>query len=81
MFEDLGPQDISAEQAYLAGVRTFEAERAVAEEDSTLTDESETNSFPSRFLGSVQAQQGEVEPPPPEKAVFYSALFGWHPET
>ena len=61
--------------------RMFDAERAVAEEGSTLTDDSAINSFPSRFLGCVQAQQGEVEPPPPEKAVFYSALFGWHPET
>jgi len=34
---------------------------------------------PSRFLGCVQAQPGEVEPPPPEKAKFHRAIFGWHP--
>jgi hypothetical protein len=34
---------------------------------------------PSPLLGSVQAQPGEVEPPPPEKAPFHRALFGWHP--
>jgi len=35
---------------------------------------------PSNFLGCVQAQPGEVEPPPPDRAVFYQALFGLHPE-
>jgi hypothetical protein len=53
---------------------------AAAEEDSKLSGEPETNSLPSRFLGCVQAQPGKVEPPPPEKAVFYSAMFGWHPK-
>jgi hypothetical protein len=60
--------------------RMLDAENAAGEGDSTLSGESETNSFPSRFLGCVQAQPGEVEPPPPERAVFYSALFGWHPK-
>jgi hypothetical protein len=40
----------------------LDAENAAAEGDSTLSGESETNSFPSRFLGCVQAQPGEVEP-------------------
>ncbi|OZF56945.1 hypothetical protein CH293_03130 [Rhodococcus sp. 14-2470-1b] len=35
-------------------------------------------SNPSKLLGCVQAQPGEVEPPPPERAVFHNALFGWH---
>ena len=34
---------------------------------------------PSRFLGCIQAQPGEVEPPPPERARFHRAIFGWHP--
>jgi hypothetical protein len=36
---------------------------------------------PSGFLGCVQALPGEVEPPPPEKAVLYQALFGFHTES
>ncbi|AEF34768.1 conserved hypothetical protein [Mycolicibacter sinensis] len=36
---------------------------------------------PSRFLGCVQAQPGETEPPLPKKAQFHKAIFGWHPET
>lgn len=59
---------------------TLDAESAVAEEDSTHSGDSETNSLPSRFLGCVQAQSGEVEPPLPETAVFYSSIVGWHPE-
>ena len=35
-------------------------------------------SAPSPVLGCVQAQPGETEPPPPERAVLYHALFGWH---
>jgi hypothetical protein len=54
---------------------------AVAEEGSTHSSEPEMNAAPSRFLGCVQAQPGEVEPPPPEKVVFYSSMFGWHPKT
>jgi len=38
---------------------TLDAESAVAEEDSTHSGDSETNSVPSRFLGCVQAQSGE----------------------
>ncbi|BBY05420.1 hypothetical protein [Mycobacterium noviomagense] len=34
---------------------------------------------PSRLLGCVQALPGEVEPPPPERASFHRAIFGWHP--
>ncbi len=60
--------------------KMLDGESAAAEEDSTQLGDSETNSIPSRFLGCVQAQPGEVEPPPPEKAVFYSSMFGWHPE-
>jgi hypothetical protein len=61
---------------------TLDAESAVAERDSTYSGDAETKSaVPSRFLGCVQAQSGEVEPPPPEKAVFYNSMFGWHPET
>jgi len=33
---------------------------------------------PSPLLGCVQAQPGETEPLPPERAVFHEALFGWH---
>jgi hypothetical protein len=33
---------------------------------------------PSPLLGCVQALPGETEPPLPERALFYSALFGWH---
>ncbi len=33
---------------------------------------------PNGFLGCVQAQPGEGEPPPPERAVFYQSLFGLH---
>jgi hypothetical protein len=61
--------------------RTLDAESAVADEDSTRSSEPETSSMPNRFLGCVQAQPGEVEPPPPENAVFYSSMFGWHPKT
>ena len=61
--------------------RMLDGESAAAEEDSMHSGDSETNSIPSRFLGCVQAQPGEVQPPPPEKAVFYSSMFGWHPET
>jgi hypothetical protein len=61
--------------------KMLDGESAAAEEDSMRSGDSETNARPSRFLGCVQAQPGEVEPPPPEKAVFYSSMFGWHPET
>lgn len=33
----------------------------------------------SPLLGCVQALSGETDPPLPERAQFYSALFGWHP--
>jgi hypothetical protein len=33
----------------------------------------------SPLLGCVRALPGETEPPLPERALFYSALFGWHP--
>lgn len=33
---------------------------------------------PSPLLGCVQARPGETEPPPPERALFHQALFGWH---
>lgn len=35
-------------------------------------------SAPSPVLGCVPAQPEEAEPPPPERAVLYHALFGWH---
>jgi hypothetical protein len=35
----------------------------------------------SAFMGCVQARPGEVEPPPPQRAVFYQALFGLHPNS
>ncbi|WP_245843380.1 hypothetical protein [Mycolicibacterium vulneris] len=60
--------------------RMLDAEGAAAGEGSTLGGEPAENSFPSRFLGCVQAQPGEIEPPPPHRAVFYSAMFGWHPK-
>jgi hypothetical protein len=34
-------------------------------------------SAPSPLLGCVQARPGQTEPPP-ERALFYQALFGWH---
>jgi hypothetical protein len=61
--------------------RMLDAASAAAEEDSPHSRDSEANLFPSRIPGCVQAQPDEVEPLPPEKAVFYSAMFGWHPET
>ncbi|SHW71896.1 Uncharacterised protein [Mycobacteroides abscessus subsp. abscessus] len=33
---------------------------------------------PSPLLGCVEAQPGETEPPPHERAAFHRALFGWH---
>ncbi|MVU76090.1 hypothetical protein GPX89_02385 [Nocardia sp. ET3-3] len=35
-------------------------------------------SAPSSLLGCVQAQPGETELPPLERAMLYQALFGWH---
>jgi hypothetical protein len=32
----------------------------------------------SPLLGCVQGEPSETEPPPPERAQFHSALFGWH---
>jgi hypothetical protein len=61
--------------------RMLDLEKTAAKDDSAPNGVAEVTSFPSRFLGCVQAQPGEVEPPPPEKAVLYSALFGWHPTT
>jgi hypothetical protein len=60
--------------------RMLDAESAAVEEDSALSGEPVGDSFPSRFLGCVQAQPGEDEPAPPDKAVFYSAMFGLHPK-
>ncbi len=42
-------------------------------------DPSEAEIPPSRFLGCVEIKPGEVEPPPPERAKFHRAIFGWHP--
>jgi hypothetical protein len=36
-------------------------------------------SSPNKLLGCVQAQPGETEPPPHERAAFHKALFGWYP--
>jgi hypothetical protein len=47
--------------------------------DGTKTANAVSAPAPSRFLGCVQAQPGEVEPPPPERARFHRAIFGWHP--
>jgi hypothetical protein len=38
----------------------------------------QTATSPSPLLGCVQALPGETEPPLPERAVFHSALFGYH---
>lgn len=35
-------------------------------------------SAPSPLLGCVQALPGGTDPPSPERAVLYHALFGWH---
>jgi hypothetical protein len=43
-----------------------------------LRNKPKSASAPSPLLGCVQAQPGETEPPPPERAVFHQALFGWH---
>lgn len=61
--------------------RTLDIESAAAEEGSTRSGESKASSHPSRFLGFVQVQPAEAEPPPPPRAVFYSSMFGWHPKT
>lgn len=57
------------------------AEQAAAEKDSDDADnaEAETIPAPSNFLGCVQARPGQLEPPPPERASFHCAIFGWHP--
>ena len=34
---------------------------------------------PSPLLGWLPAPPGWTEPPPPERAAFHKALFGWHP--
>ena len=34
---------------------------------------------PSPLLGALPAPSGWTEPPPPERAAFHKALFGWHP--
>jgi hypothetical protein len=34
---------------------------------------------PSPLLGCLPAPPGWTEPPPPERAAFHKALFGWHP--
>lgn len=47
--------------------------------DATPPADTGSASAPSRFLGCVEAQPGEVEPPPPERARFHRAIFGWHP--
>lgn len=60
--------------------RMLDAENAAGEDGSTHSSTLETSAQPSRFLGCVQGQPGEVEPLPPERAVFYSSMFGWHPE-
>ncbi|MDM4138787.1 MULTISPECIES: hypothetical protein [Mycobacterium] len=44
-----------------------------------LRNKPKSASAPSPLLGCVQARPGETEPPPPERAVFHQALFGWHP--
>lgn len=33
----------------------------------------------SPLLGCLPAPPGWTEPPPPERAAFHKALFGWHP--
>lgn len=42
-----------------------------------LRNKPQSASAPSPLLGCVQAKPGETEPPPPERAVFHQALFGW----
>ena len=43
-----------------------------------LRNKPRTAANPSPLLGCVQALPGETEPPLPERALFHSALFGWH---
>lgn len=45
-----------------------------------LRNKPKSASAPSPLLGCVHARPGETEPPPPERAVFHQALFGWHQE-
>ena len=47
--------------------------------DATQPADAGSASAPSRFLGCVEAQPGEIEPPRPERARFHRAIFGWHP--
>jgi len=63
-----------------AGVTTLEL-GAEEQESSDATQPADTGcaSTPRRFLGCVEAQPGEIEPPPPERARFHRAIFGWHP--
>lgn len=61
-------------------VAMLNAEQAAAQQNSDGDASAEQTPTPNSFLGCVQAQPGEVEPPPHEKALLYSALFGWHPE-
>jgi hypothetical protein len=43
-----------------------------------LRNKPQSATAPSPLLGCVQAKPEETEPPPPERAVFHQALFGWH---
>jgi hypothetical protein len=62
-----------------AALTTLEQTAEQESGDGTHTADAGSTSAPSRFLGCVQAQPGEVEPPPPERAKFHRAIFGWHP--
>jgi hypothetical protein len=59
------------------------SEQAAAEENSGDATNAALKIIPapSRFLGCVQARPGEVEPPPPDRAKFHRAIFGWHPQS
>ena len=43
-----------------------------------LRNKPQSATAPSPLLGCVQARPGDTEPPPPPRAVFHEALFGWH---
>ena len=43
-----------------------------------LRNKPQSATAPNPLLCCVQSRPGETEPPPPERAVFHQALFGWH---
>jgi hypothetical protein len=63
-----------------AGVTLMGAGLALVEAFTKLIlrNKPQSATCPSPLLGFVQAPPGWAEPPPPERAAFHKALFGWH---